>query len=482
MTIKRFPATADNTITNAFKPNLSTRGTGSNMGASDILEVFSIYAQATTSSTEAARILTNFSITNISSARTDGDIPASGSVNFYLKMFNAEHPFTLPRDFKLMVVPISASWNEGNGLDMDEYTDDGQSNWERRNSSSGWTIAGGDYMTASLDINYSQTFSDGHEDLEVEVTEQVEEWIKGESGSYGFGIYLTASLESGTDSYYTKKFHSRSSEFFLKRPVIEARWDDAKKDNSSNFYLKDNRLSTTDNLNTIYLYNHFKGDLKNLPDDPSNIYVNVYSGSTAPSGSAIGLPAGGGVASAGQTNITGSKVSTGIYSASFAYSSSLITTIFPVWHQNSSLTYITGSGIGVKSLPAADLYTISEYVVNITNLKPSYSTSEVAKFRVYSRDKNWQPTIYSVARNAAPLNIIDDLFYRVSREEDDFTVVDYGTGSIKYTQLSYDISGSYFDFDMSILESGYSYKIGFVYLENGKYRKIKDKFRFRVEG
>ena len=50
MTIKRYFATADNTITNAFKENLVTRGTGSNMGQADILEVFSIYGQATTSS------------------------------------------------------------------------------------------------------------------------------------------------------------------------------------------------------------------------------------------------------------------------------------------------------------------------------------------------------------------------------------------------------------------------------------------------
>ena len=41
MAIKRYIASADNTITNAFRANLSTRGTGSNMGAADVLEVFS---------------------------------------------------------------------------------------------------------------------------------------------------------------------------------------------------------------------------------------------------------------------------------------------------------------------------------------------------------------------------------------------------------------------------------------------------------
>ena len=42
MAIKKYYATADNTISNAFDETLlsSNRATGSNMGASDILEVF----------------------------------------------------------------------------------------------------------------------------------------------------------------------------------------------------------------------------------------------------------------------------------------------------------------------------------------------------------------------------------------------------------------------------------------------------------
>ena len=45
MGIKRYYAISDNTITNAFKTDLSTRATGSNMGAADILEVFLRLAQ-----------------------------------------------------------------------------------------------------------------------------------------------------------------------------------------------------------------------------------------------------------------------------------------------------------------------------------------------------------------------------------------------------------------------------------------------------
>ena len=53
MAIKRYIANADNSITNAFKENLTTRGTGSNAGAADILETFSIYGQVSSTSAEA---------------------------------------------------------------------------------------------------------------------------------------------------------------------------------------------------------------------------------------------------------------------------------------------------------------------------------------------------------------------------------------------------------------------------------------------
>ena len=39
MAIKRYRATADNTIANGYQENLATRATGSNMGLADVSEV-----------------------------------------------------------------------------------------------------------------------------------------------------------------------------------------------------------------------------------------------------------------------------------------------------------------------------------------------------------------------------------------------------------------------------------------------------------
>ena len=49
--------------------------------------------------------------------------------------------------------------------------------------------------------------------------------------------------------------------------------------------------------------------------------------------------------------------------------------------------------------------------------------------------------------------------------------------------LSYDISGSYFDLDMSLLESGYAYGIKFAFYDNRtqSWREQDQSFKFRVE-
>ena len=123
----------------------------------------------------------------------------------------------------------------------------------------------------------------------------------------------------------------------------------------------------------------------------------------------------------------------------------------------------------------------SDYVLKITNLRSSYTTEEKPRFRVYTRKKNWQPNIYTVAKNAAPINIIENSYYKITRESDNLDVVDYGTGSVSHTRLSYDMSGSYFDLDMSLLETGYSYVVSLVFKLDGVYKEQNEKFKFRVE-
>ena len=676
MAIKRYIANADTTITNAFEASLTTRGTGSNMGLSDSLEVFSIYGQtitgsAATKTAELSRILVNFPISSIATDRTNEDIPASGSVSFYLRMFNAEHPFTVPVNFTISASAVTRDWEEGYGLDMEGYrdlTDDGVgANWMNANGNlvaatlvdaidvsgvaqndaftmtvpvaaggdgvtykflfdSGtdveaneeantfgisltsvsddadcasvlvkaingttdnkykygannlgagsflaagtigltaaigssttkitltmddigvagnvanvlaantgfevasdllkittftggdgpWTRPGGDYDLNFITSSFQQTFENGVEDLEMDITTLVEQWINSagnvygdkSSARYGIGLFLTGTQEAywtgaetngrlsnptgSTKSYYTKKFYARGSEYFFKRPIIEARWDSSKKDNRNNFYLSSSLATAADNLNTLYLYNYMRGQLTNIPglggpgseSDVTKTKLDVRIYSTV-GGDVKTLPVGGGVTDDQQSFVTASYVSTGIYSASFAYTGSE-TTIYDVWRTGSSTVTLfhTGTAVTVKNFESYGMNPNDTYVTSITNLKSIYSNKETARFRLFTRKKDWNPTIYTKATAEAQTEIVEDVYYKVYRIYDDLTVVGYGTGSLNETRASYDMSGSYFDLDMSMFRADYMYGIKLIYYLNGKYTEQPKVFKFRVE-
>ena len=523
MAIKRYTATKDNTITNAFKENLSLRGTGSNMGASDILEVFSIYGQNSFSSsnagnntrtTELSRVLLEFPVSGSGAGQIYGDrqndlIPASGSVNFFLKLYNARHSETVPTDVTFNVQAISASWNEGAGLDMEEYSDKGVSNWLKRNSSNSWLEPGGDFHTASYVAGtnfpmYTTTLSEGIEDIEIDITSMVEEWIAGRSTAhrqnYGLGVYLISSQEAyfssssgltsgsiphnpngATRSYYTKRIFARGSQFFFKRPIIEARWDSSKKDDRSNFYFSSSLAPAADNLNSLYLYNNIKGQLKDIGGDPTALPVlKLYSGTTStPNTTQLTLKHA--ATNLDVTSVTSTRISTGIYSASFALTSSADTTyVWDVWEIGGAEVHTGSAFIEPRALNASSVNNIKNYRTKITNLKSEYSTDEKANFRVFVRAQDWTPTIYTVASADAENLIIEDAYFKLFRVQDSFDIINYGTGSTQHTRLSHDISGSYFDLDMSILEPDYMYGIKFLYKVNDSYQEQPEIFKFRI--
>ena len=65
---------------------------------------------------------------------------------------------------------------------------------------------------------------------------------------------------------------------------------------------------------------------------------------------------------------------------------------------------------------------------------------------------------------------------------DNHTVLNNSTGSsTNHTYLSYDVSGSYFDLDMSLLEPGYMYGIKFIYHLSNNWREQEEVHKFRVE-
>ena len=517
MGLKRYTGSADNTIVNAYQANLNTRGTGSNMGEADVLEIFSIYARQTATSSaelasqELARALIKFPITTISTDRTAGTLPASGSVNFYLKMFNAKHSRTVPEDFKMIIQAVSRSWEEGTGLDLENYADvtkgNAGSNWLSASKTVAWTNPGGDYLTQSSQWDtsgdppvYTTHFSTGLEDLEVYITGLVEHWVNGDLENYGVGVMLSSSYEGyykdPTDgvtlnntggaltSYYTKRFFSRGTEFFYKRPLIEARWDSTRRDQRGDFYYSSSLAPAADNLNTIYLYNYVRGSLTNIPSigTTGSIMLSLHSGSednTTPSGSRL-------ILHDGNYAVTGGYVSTGIYSASVAVTSSVtpIVTLYDVWWSGS---YSKSGQLFTGSISPSVLTSLVDtrepfYFINITNLRNKYSPKETARFNLYVRNKYWNPTIYTKASEDVQSTAIVSASYRVVRTLDGYEAVSHGTSSNNCTGLSFDVSGNYFNLDMDLLQPGYEYAIKFAFYEAelDTWNEQDKAFKFRV--
>lgn len=494
MAIKRYFANKDNTITNSFQENLTVRGTGSNMGQSDILEVFYIYGQQSATSEEKARIILEFPVTELSSDRTAGLIPDSGSVSFYLKMTNARHGRTLPRDYKLSIHAITGSWQEGRGLDMDDYSDvtydNTGSNWIRKEGAISWDTAGGDFFTDSSS-SFDATFTVGDEDLEVDVTTLVEQWLDspgnvlGSKTNNGFIIKLSSSYESSTtDSYYTKKFFARSSEFFFRRPALEARWNSTRRDNRGNFSLSSSILPAADNLNNLYMYNYFRGRLVDIAGQTDQVPVlNLYySSGSVPEGDARYFRD----SSNNEVNyLSASRVSKGVYLCTFSATSSVVNATYPylvdVWTYSGSQVH-TGSTITVDSHDFSNFNPNPRYILSMPNLKKSYSKNETERFRLFVRNKNWSPNIYTTAVATVPTLLIQSASYKVFRVSDEKVVIPYNTGSDSATMLSYDLDGNYFDLDMSMFEPGYTFAIQYTFYEEsvGSYREQPYTFKFRM--
>tara|TARA_Y100001937_G_C7130282_1_gene336989 strand:- start:429 stop:2357 length:1929 start_codon:yes stop_codon:yes gene_type:complete len=636
--IKNYTASADNTIVNAFKTNLQTRGTGSNTGQADVLEVFSVYGRQTTSSQELARTLIQFPIDQITNDRTAGRIPASGSVNFFLNLYNAETSKTVPRNMILVANPLFNSWQEGIGLDLENYSDETKgnegSNWMVRANTPGvaektkftftsdtkteygagsganyiklyngttryniWfndgtgdsapvadgtevqvnlaagsddtaaefaekfklavdgesdfsatrdgaavtvtatalgptlnaekvgTISpitievtqngtketpwnsvsgGGDFLSSSADFRFQQTFETGLENFTVDITPLVERWIKGAGNgsppgiaNYGIGVKLTSSQEAfgvaqlvqassdkptqnirdgATTSFYTKRFFSRGTQYFFKRPLIQAKWDSRRFDHRGQFFISSS-LAKSENINDLFFYNYVRGRLRSINSSDS-VTVSIYSSSAGkPTGATLKIK---NINNNLQYAVSANEVSTGVYKARLQVTSSL-TNLHDVWSLGSQQIF-TGS---IEAVPMGSATHPREpvFFTNITNLQNSYAPLQTARFNLYVREKNWNPTIYTKAIASAPTLTIATASYRVIRTFDDLEVVGHDTGSgLLSTGLSFDVSGNYFDFDMRLLEPGYEYafKLAFYDDELNSWQEQKREFKFRV--
>ena len=449
--IKRYYATKDNTITNAYGENLTVRGSDANMGASDILEVFSIYGQTQDEnqvySREEARIIIEFDESEISA-----DI-LPDNTKYYLRLFNAVHGKTLPSNFYLEVSPLEQSWEEGTGLDMEDYSDltyGKGSSWNEAGAGSNWNTSGGHFPNATPVQIY---FDEGYENLEIDITTIVEGWIatSNPSPNYGLIIKLPDASTQEQRSYYTKMFYARGTSNFFKQPLIEARWDSQITDQRHHFY--------SDKPNTIYLYNTFRGELVSLG---TTVTVSIYE-------DLLGSPL---------VTETAEEVSTGIYKADI----NVTTTsgeLYDVWTADLQTVH-TGS-ISVLEQAPFETPEMVNLVTTVSNKQNTHYIGQTSRFYFYIREKNWSPNIHTVASTLPKTKVYDKLVYKICKVITDEIIFDYNT-SDSATTLSYDSNGNFFDLDINMLEPNYVYeiKLALFNVMTKSYQELPFKHRFRV--
>ncbi len=188
-------------------------------------------------------------------------------------------------DLVLFRIPSNQNWDEGVGYDYINYdssanpigNDDKSfsqrpSNWNYATNISGWTTPGlydNKNQSTGSSINFSaltivdtQHFEFGNEDIEFDMTNEINGIISGSTtGVTGWGIAYYPQLENlaNLSESYSVGFFTRHTQTFYE-PYLETVYDDLVDDDRDFF--------TTYKINKLYLSFYQNGDYVNLDYNP----------------------------------------------------------------------------------------------------------------------------------------------------------------------------------------------------------------------
>lgn len=189
------------------------------------------------------RAFLQFDLNAISASIAEGGI---ADPHFYLRV-KVCREYELPITYKIYALPISQSWNMGNGYYSDGGSDRGVS-WQYRDNKAGtswfsqsiesprpaidfindpslatasFAYGGGTFYTSSI---CSQSFNYESSDINMDVTPMVLSWLSGSFPNEGLMLIQSDELES-TGSGFTLSFFSRDTNTIYS-PVLDVAWDD----------------------------------------------------------------------------------------------------------------------------------------------------------------------------------------------------------------------------------------------------------------
>ncbi|MDG1949407.1 MAG: hypothetical protein P8J32_01130 [bacterium] len=247
-----------------------------------------------------SRHLMYFDLTELNSKIATGEI-MSGSVSSYrLRMTNsipAERILEknwefdklqrkISASFDLQVFPANKSWDEGRGYDLvqEDYLVKqkgnllvtGYSNWNSATSTVDWDEPGVYTNPSASTTNYAeQHFAIGNEDLNMDITDIVTDWLSGGSTNYGLLLGYRRDYEllsSDTRSIASFFTHKTNTAF---KPYLEVVYDQT---------IKDDRNQVTNNRPArLFLYT-FSGNTPANYASASTVNILNSAGSAVHSG------------------------------------------------------------------------------------------------------------------------------------------------------------------------------------------------------
>ncbi len=519
----------DTYITNRIINN-KFRAIDANVGQAGTLDLFKLYNESSIASgtsvsslnmgtlsasnpIELSRLLIKFDFTPLLELTGSTLNIESSTFNCKLKLFDVYGGQPTPSNFKVVVFPLSHSFDEGIGRDVFQYADVDSCNFLTSSVLNStpvkWYASGANAegLLGSSDIDIissgnlndgdgvinlwrSQTFAKGDEDLSINITKLVSGTLVGLIPDHGFRISFSGSRwpgdseETDNKSRFVKRFASRHSVNTRIRPRIEVRVNDSLQDNTKNFEF--------DVSGSIFLNNYSRGQP-----------AYILSGTTATKITGSNCITTRLVSGSFSKLITGSQHSvgtnfiTGVYSASFAISTYEDATLrshitnagsasFNVYWgsisdglQQATVGYLT-STLTIKT-PQRTAFgqSLSVYKPIISNSRPFYTANEKVRLRLFIRDQSEIIKFRKLPREAES-KILSKVHYRIVDMYSGDIIVPFDE-TYNATLLSTDAYGNYFDIFMDSFDVGRVYQIDLKMFVSDTQQVFEDVTSFRVD-
>lgn len=300
--------------------------------------------------------------------------------------------------FNLIVFKVSEFWDEGVGFDYEDggydFTlgnktfDERPSNWYNRTTLDSWNVEG--IYSDSPNIIGTVHFDNGDEDINLDITDYVNQIILSGATNHGLGLAFEVLYQDlSPDVDQSVAFFTKYTQTFFE-PFVETSFNDTIQDNRSNFIEK-----TDQNL---YLYvtkgtNYY--DLDNLPT------VDILDSNNNP---IIGL-----------TGLTTTKIRKGVYKVTFGIDGVLCDGkrfFFDNW-KGLSLDGVAISDVKQKFIPKpyTSLYTVGDNPTELERYAIQFSGIKQNEKIIRGEKKKIVVSFKSI--NQPKTQLFDEVYYRI---------------------------------------------------------------------